>query len=160
MALDPRAQVTRLVGFIHRSHLLKFLIVGGLSFAIDLGLLVLLHEGLGVDLWFATPAAFLSSLVFNYFVQRSYTFQSNNRQHVSMFSYGLLVVFNVLATDVIVNVFDTLALTYASGKVVSAVSTMTWNFFLYKYWIFRSDAPTPGKDQQDDPEFSPTTADG
>ncbi|GAA3319835.1 hypothetical protein GCM10017710_43340 [Arthrobacter ramosus] len=160
VALDPRAQVTRLVGFVQRSHLLKFLIVGGLSFAIDLGLLVLLHEGLGVDLWFATPAAFLSSLVFNYFVQRSYTFQSNNRAHISMFRYGLLVVFNVFATDVIVNFFDTLALTYAGGKVVSTVSTMTWNFFLYKYWIFRSDSRTSGKDQQDDPEFSPTTADG
>jgi putative flippase GtrA len=160
VALDPRAQVTRLVGFVHRSHLLKFLIVGGLSFAIDLGLLVLLHEGFGVDLWFATPAAFLASLVFNYFVQRSYTFQSNNRQHVSMFRYGLLVVFNVFATDIIVNLFDSLALTYAGGKVVATVSTMTWNFFLYKYWIFRTDARNSGKVQQDDSEFSPTAADG
>jgi len=160
MVLDTRARMTRLVGFVQRSHLVKFLIVGGLSFAIDLGLLVLLHEALGLDLWIATPIAFLASLVFNFFAQRSFTFRSTKRKHISMFRYGLLVVFNVFATDVIVNLFDSLALTYAGGKVVATVSTMAWNFFLYKYWIFRSDAHASGKNKEDNPELSPTKADG
>ena len=151
MALDPRALASRLAGFVHRSHLVKFLIVGGLSFAIDLGLLVLLHEAMDVDLWLATPVAFIASLIFNYFVQRSFTFRARSRKGVSMFRYGLLVVFNIFATDIIVNLFDNLALTYAGGKVVATVSTMAWNFFLYKHWIFRGDPEV----HQEDGEFTP-----
>lgn len=136
MALNPQTLIGRMVVFAKTSHLIKFLIVGVLSFAIDLGLLVLLHEVFLVDLWIATPIAFLVSLVFNFFLQRSFTFSATNKSYVSLIKYILLVIFNILATDVIVNLFDGHQFTYAGGKVVATISTMTWNFFLYKYWIF------------------------
>jgi putative flippase GtrA len=129
---------------VGQGHLLRFLLVGGASFAIDLGLLVILHEVFGVDLWIATPIAFLVSLGFNFFVQRSFTFQSSARAHVSFLKYGALVVFNLVATDLIVNVFDYWGLAYTFGKVFATVATTLWNFLLYKYWIFPSEAgPTP-----------------
>ncbi len=135
-AASPLGRRMNIVTKIRNSYLAKFLIVGGLSFAIDIGLLILLHEFFGVGLWIATPVAFLTSLVFNFALQRTFTFKATNKGHVSAIRYAILVVFNTLATDVIVNMFATLALTYAGGKVVATVSTMVWNFFLYKYWIF------------------------
>ncbi|CAH0255711.1 hypothetical protein SRABI26_03259 [Arthrobacter sp. Bi26] len=123
---------------VRDGYLVKFLVVGGLSFAIDLGLLALLHEVGGVDLWIATPIAFLTSLVFNFFVQKNFTFQSGARAHVSFFKYGALVVFNVVATDVIVNVIADAGQSYALGKVISTVVTTVWNFLLYKHWIFKA----------------------
>lgn len=122
------------------NRLLRFLLVGGLSFALDLGLLILLHEGFGVDLWIATPIAFLSSLVFNFLIQRSFTFKSTRGRGSSMIRYGVLVIFNTLMTDVIVNLFHNLDLTYTAGKVVATALTMVWNFFLYKHWVFHSSA--------------------
>src|SRR6478609_6959974 len=62
------SMLRRIQNFVRNGHLVKFLAVGAASFAIDLGLLALLHEGAGVDLWIATPVAFLSSLVFNFLV--------------------------------------------------------------------------------------------
>lgn len=133
--------IRRLQMVIANGYLVKFLVVGGASFAIDLGLLMLLHEVGGVDLWIATPIAFLVSLVFNFLVQRKFTFQSSGRAHVSLLKYGALVVFNVIATDVVVNVVDGAGYPYALGKIIATVATTIWNFLLYKHWIFKSPKP-------------------
>ena len=103
--------------FVLDSEIARFIMVGGVSFAIDLGLLMLLHEVFAVDLVIATPIAFLTSLGF--------------------IKYCLLVVFNTLAIDVIVNVFDMLGAGYQLGKVVSTIMTTAWNYLLYKHWIFK-----------------------
>lgn len=130
-----------LVTKILNNYVFKFLLVGGLSFAIDLGLLFVLHEFFGVGLWIATPIAFLTSLVFNFALQRTFTFKATNKSHVSFLRYTALVIFNTLATDVIVNMFATTALTFAGGKVVATASMTIWNFFLYKHWIFPNNDP-------------------
>lgn len=140
--------VRRVQRLIHNGYVVKFLLVGVASFIIDLGLLAILHEGFGVDLWIATPIAFLTSLVFNFFVQRTFTFQSDARAHVSFLKYGALVVFNVVATDVIVNVIAATGLSYAIGKVIATVATTGWNFLLYKHWIFKT-APAANHDGVD-----------
>lgn len=150
------ALVRRLRVFVRDGYLVKFLVVGVASFAIDLGLLALLHEGAGVDLWIATPIAFLTSLVFNFFVQRKFTFQSGARAHVSLLKYCALVGFNVIATDVIVNVIAGAGQSYAIGKVAATVATTGWNFLLYKHWIFKA-APQQGEDGIDlDASAAPT----
>ncbi|MET3922584.1 GtrA family protein [Arthrobacter sp. UYEF20] len=116
---------------------MKFLVVGVASFAIDLGLLALMHQVGGVDLWIATPIAFLASLVFNFFIQRKFTFQSNSRAQLSFLKYGTLVVFNLVATDLVVNLIAASGHSYAIGKVAATVATTSWNFLLYKHWIFK-----------------------
>ena len=138
----------RIKTLVRDGFLVKFLLVGGLSFAIDLGLLALLHEVGNVDLWIATPIAFLTSLVFNFFVQKNFTFQSGARAHVSFLKYGALVVFNVVATDVIVNVIADTGQSYALGKVIATIATTAWNFLLYKHWIFKA-APAHDGDAVD-----------
>jgi len=120
------------------NEIARFIIVGGVSFAIDLGLLMLLHEVVGVELWLATPIAFLTSLAFNFALQRIFTFRAKNGTSVSFLKYCLLVVFNTFAVDVIVNFIDWMGAGYQIGKVVSTVMITAWNFLLYKHWIFRA----------------------
>ena len=129
----------RIMDFLHRSPFLKFLIVGVLSFALDLGLLVGLHEGLNVSLVIATPIAFLTSLIFNFALQRSFTFRAMNSRSVSAAKYISLVIVNVVVTDLIVTGFDRLDWAYGIGKVVATVLTTGWNFLLYRHWIFRHE---------------------
>ena len=138
----------RIKTLVREGFVVKFLVVGALSFAIDLGILALLHEVGNVDLWIATPIAFLTSLVFNFFVQKNFTFQSGARAHVSFLKYGALVVFNVVATDVIVNLIAGSGQSYALGKVIATIATTVWNFLLYKHWIFKA-APAPEDDTAD-----------
>lgn len=122
------------------NEIARFIIVGGISFAIDLGLLMLLHEVFQVELWLATPIAFLTSLAFNFALQRMFTFRAKNGTKVSFMKYCLLVAFNTLAVDVIVNFIDWLGAGYQVGKVVSTIMITAWNFLLYKHWIFRGSS--------------------
>lgn len=122
-------------------RVIRFLIIGVLSFAVDLGLLMLLHEAFDVALWIATPVAFLTSLVFNFLLQRGWAFKATNKAPASALKYGVLVLFNLLATEAIVLLFAETELTYAAGKTAATVSTMVWNFFIYKYWIFPGAKP-------------------
>jgi putative flippase GtrA len=120
------------------SEVARFIIVGGISFVIDLGLLMLLHEVFLVDLLVATPIAFLTSLAFNFALQRIFTFRAENGRSVSFMKYCLLVVFNTVAVDLIVNVVDWMGAPYQIGKVIATVLTTAWNFLLYKHWIFKA----------------------
>jgi putative flippase GtrA len=130
------------------NEIARFIIVGGVSFAIDLGLLMLLHEVFGAELWLATPIAFLTSLAFNFALQRIFTFRAKNGTSVSFLKYCLLVVFNTFAVDVIVNLIDWLGAGYQVGKVVSTIMITAWNFLLYKHWIFRA-ASAEASDSED-----------
>jgi putative flippase GtrA len=122
---------------LYRHPIVRFLMVGGLSFALDLGLLAIMHELFGVPLWLATPIAFVISLVFNFLLQRLFTFQATNKGSVSAAKYLLLVVVNILVSDIIVIGFDALGWSYIIGKTTATVLTTVWNYFLYRHWIFQ-----------------------
>lgn len=132
----------RLVRRLSGSSVVRFLLIGCLSFALDLGLLAFLHEVLAVELWIATPVAFLVSLVFNFLLQRIFTFRATNRRGVSAMKYILLVVVNIFVSDIIVTGFDALGWSYIIGKTMATVLTTVWNYFLYRHWIFQSSPTT------------------
>ncbi|MCO4250993.1 GtrA family protein [Pseudarthrobacter raffinosi] len=132
------ARLRRLLRILAESPVIRFLIVGGLSFALDLGILAILHEGVGVDLWIATPIAFIASLVFNFLLQRMFTFRATNHRAVSAAKYLLLVLVNIVVSDLIVISFDSKGWSYVAGKVTATVLTTVWNYLLYRHWIFKS----------------------
>ncbi|GAB5077711.1 GtrA family protein [Arthrobacter sp. AD-310] len=130
---------------LYRNAVVRFLFVGGLSFALDLGLLALLHEVFGVALWIATPIAFVVSLVFNFLLQRMFTFQATNNGSVSAIKYILLVIVNITVSDLVVTGFDALGWSYIIGKTTATVMTTTWNYFLYRHWIFKRTSQEPAR---------------
>lgn len=114
----------------------RYLLVGGLSFAVDFFLLVFLHEYFAVELWLATPIAFLTSLVVNYLLSRFFTFAGVGARGTSFLKYIALVVFNTAAASLIVSGFEAVGSSYMLGKVASTVLMTIWNFFAYKHWVF------------------------
>ena len=126
---------------LFRHSAVRYLIVGGLSFLVDFGLLVLLHQFLGWPVSLATAVAFLSSLVFNFIVQRKFSFDAGHKTHVSMIRYALLVVANTVASVVIVELLTPTVLGYMGGKIISTAAMTVWNYFLYRHWIFGVSSP-------------------
>lgn len=125
-----------LLGKFFGHSAVRYLIVGGLSFAVDFGLLVLLREAFHWEVGIASATAFLSSLVFNFLVQRKFSFDSSHRTHISMIRYGILVVANTLATVLVVQLLTPTILGYMGGKFISTAAMTVWNFFLYQHWVF------------------------
>jgi putative flippase GtrA len=77
------------------------------------------------------------SLVFNFLLQRLFTFRANNSGSISALKYILLVIVNIVISDLIVTGFDAVGWTYVIGKTAATILTTGWNYFLYRHWIFR-----------------------
>jgi putative flippase GtrA len=120
----------------------RYLLVGGFCFLVDVGLLWLAHDVLGAPLAFATPIAFLASFAVTYTLQRVIAFASDAKVVPSVARYTALVVFNTIATTAIVWLIDGAGWGWLAGKIVAVVATTVWNYFAYRYWVFVTP-PTP-----------------
>ncbi|MFF7681663.1 GtrA family protein [Microbacterium sp. NPDC007973] len=125
------------------SSLVRYLVMGGLSFAFDFGLLWLLYDIAGVPLPVATPTAFLASFVVTYTLQRLFAFRATDSVAPSVVRYALLVIANTALTTGIVAVADEAGWSWAFGKVVAVAVTTVGNYFAYRYWVFARPKGSP-----------------
>lgn len=125
------------------SSAVRYLVVGGVAFLFDLFLLWVAHEALRIPLPIASAIAFLASFVVTYTLQRVVAFGSDARVAPSVFRYAVLVGFNTVATAGIVWGVDALGAGWVVGKVAAVVATTVWNYFIYRYWVFRPSRSTP-----------------
>jgi putative flippase GtrA len=118
----------------------RFLLVGGASAGLDVGLLVGLRELLGVPVPVATTVAFFTALVFNYSLHRAWTFASADRPAApwarALGPYAVLVVANWVATLAIVTGSTAVGVPYAVGKVVAVAVIALCTFVAYDRWVF------------------------
>lgn len=124
------------------SALLRYLCIGVLSIGVDVGLLVLLHQELGVSLAVATTAAYGTSLVVNFYLNRI-VMASRGRDRVTahLLRYAVLVVVNYGITLLVVTSAASFGVRYLVAKLAVVVAAAGWNFILYRKWVF---APSHG----------------
>lgn len=136
-ALSPP---TRWFVYVFRHIAFRYLLIGGATFLIDLGLLAVLHEVLGWALWLSTGTAFLATFVFNYSLQRTFSFGSRSAHGSTLAKYLTLLAFNTVATIGIVWLIDQTGWGWGIGKIAATVVTTAWNYFVFRYWVF-SEGP-------------------
>jgi putative flippase GtrA len=124
------------------STAVRYLFFGGIAFLVDFGLLALGYQVIGLPLEVATGCAFLISFFFTYAIQRAFAFRSETPHGRSLVRYAILVGFNTLATILIVWLVDSSALGWGAGKVIATLVSTVWNYFAYRYWIFRKETVT------------------
>ncbi|MBD8584935.1 GtrA family protein [Frigoribacterium sp. CFBP 13729] len=124
-----------------------YLVVGGLAFVVDLGLLIVGRDVLGWPLGVAGAVAFWAGLLVSYALQRFLTFRSSRSSWHSLWKYGVLVLVNSLATIAVIELFDRLGPGYVVGKFVSTAMTTTWNYAAYKFWVFADRSRSRGADE-------------
>lgn len=136
--------ITALVRRVWARSAIRYLVVGGVAFAFDVGLLFVLHEVLGIPLTISTPIAFLTSFCVTYLLQRIFTFRLEGRVASSAVKYTLLVIANTFAVTGIVAAIDAVGGSWLVGKVLAVVAMTVWNYFAYRYWVFAPRAPGQG----------------
>ncbi len=149
-----------MVRFIRRAastSLFKYLLIGGLSFLLDLGLLAFAFQVLKWPLWVATGAGFWGSFFFNYFLQRHFSFNSKGAAFGAVLRYSALLAVNTVAAMGIVEFFQFVGAGFVAGKVVSTVLTTAWNYLIYKHWIF-PQGKTSAKASSPEPSDAAQTA--
>jgi putative flippase GtrA len=128
---------------------LCYLVVGGLSVVVDVGLLILLHESFAVPIGIATTVAFSTSLVVNFLLNRTAMSSWGSRgltQHA--LRYASLVVLNYVITLVVVTTVAHVSTRYLVAKLAVVAGSTSWNFLLYRHWVFTPPRSRPTSSKQ------------
>jgi putative flippase GtrA len=122
--------------WLFHNSMVRYGLVGGLSFIVDFGLVWVLHVAAGWPLWIATGCAFVASFGVNYTLQRLFTFSSRAPHGGALVRYSILVAAHTVLTVVIVSLLDATIVGWGWGKLVATVITTVGNYFAYRHWIF------------------------
>ena len=127
--------------------LVRYLIVGVISVAIDYGSLMAGYHLFGWPLAAATTTAFLLGLVANFLMTKFWTFKSAATKHTAKQSahqavmVTMLVCFNLLVTNLVVTQLDKVHIGPEISKLVTTAMVTLWNYALYKKVIFKENVP-------------------
>lgn len=123
------------------SQAARFGVVGGIAFAIDYGVLMVLTQALGVDPVPAAAASFSVSLAFNYLASMRFVFRRRDDMgrvrevavFVALSAVGLAINEAVVAIGVAALGKGPLAM--SATKVGATAVVMVWNFLSRKRWL-------------------------
>jgi putative flippase GtrA len=111
--------------------------VGGSTFAIDLFLLLILHDHLGVGVALATTISYWIAIVYNFILNRYWTFSLSEKSnlHKHLGAYLCLLAFNYLFTVIFVSLVSNYT-QVGVAKVLAVAIQITWTYKIYKDFIF------------------------
>jgi putative flippase GtrA len=142
-AVELRPHVRLLHGLRRPANwlqLVRFGVVGGIGFAVNLGVYALFVHSIGVDYHFAAVAAWLVAVVNNFVLNRHWTFDA--RDGLARFQAIRFLVVSLAAFGVSLLLLTLLVEAAGIAKIPAqalAVATSTpLNFLGNKLWSFRA----------------------
>jgi len=118
---------------------LRFLIVGGGAFAAEYLSFIVMYYALGIWLILANGLSFGAGLGTSFSLNRAWTFGHKEYKKATtrqLSYYVTLAILNLLATLIIVSYLKHLGLAPKFGKLLAMVITSSWNFVLFKNFVF------------------------
>lgn len=125
--------------YLYKHSFMRYLLIGGSTFALDILMLFTLHAKLDVKIAAATSIAYWVSITYNFLLNRYWTFSISEKEDLQkhITSYFLLLVINYFFTVVFVSFFSH-HMSYILAKALAVIIQMTWTYYLYKNYIFTS----------------------
>lgn len=125
---------------VRQRQLLTFLVIGGLSALIDVGLMTwLLWEGMATVP--ATSIAFFTGLVFNLTGHARFTFSARIAP-ATVVRYLCVVALTYSVTLGCVGLAEAMDIRPEVGKIVALFIVPVIGFVLGKYWVFKTPEPS------------------
>jgi putative flippase GtrA len=123
---------------LYRHPFVRYLCIGGTTFALDFFILVFLHGTLDINLLVAATISYWSSIAFNFIANRFWTFGATET-HIAKHAvaYGILLGCNYLFTLAFIASATHIGIHYTIAKIVSVIIQMSWTYIAYKKVIFR-----------------------
>jgi putative flippase GtrA len=139
-------------GWVTRERLLeivRFGVVGGGTFALDEGCLILLRTSTGMPLGIDTALAYAVAALVNFVASRQWVFEqasSGARPRTALVRYIIVVVIGLLITAALVPALQAAGIDYRIGKVIVSGLVGIANYFAFPMWVFKgteaADAPS------------------
>lgn len=120
-------------------QLFRYLLSGGTAFIIDIGVMVLLKEVLGVNYLLASVIGFIVGLIFTYILSIRWIF--NERRLANRWNelviFALIGVVGIGLTWIFMKIFtEILLIYYVISKVLTTIIVSLWNFTAKKLILF------------------------
>ena len=132
--------VSRLIRQVKTSTLLRYIIVGGTSYAIELSVLLLLVHVLHFNTTLAVSIGFWLGLVISFLLQKFLAFKNTDtrarRLTIQTVYYALLVLFNYGFTLLFVHLLEPF-IDLSIARTLALIITTAWNYVIYKKVIFK-----------------------
>lgn len=117
----------------------EYLISGGAFFWSGYGVLILMREVMGIDLFISTAVSYTVGWIVNYVLQRYWVFENpqlKKQQARVGFRYIVISVVNLFINYAILEGLERIGISVYIGQFVSAGFFTVWNYLIYKFWVF------------------------
>lgn len=122
-----------------RNEFAKYFIIGISGVILDMATLIFFKEIFG---WWPVFAVIVNQallLFYNFTLNKYWSFRSKEFNHKQILRYLVLACFNYIFSVVVMYVFNhKLNFDYKFIRLVSIAIMVSWNFLLYKYWVYKS----------------------
>lgn len=120
-------------------QLLRYTIVGGISFVVDYALLYILTAWFGLYYILSATLSFAAGLTTNYLISIKWVFKRSKLKNrtAEFIIYAIVGVIGLLLNNLLLYIFtDWLLLHYMLSKLVAAAIVLIWNFTGRKIILF------------------------
>ena len=126
-----------------RRQFTKYFITGISGLVIDMGSLIILKEIFGWRPVTAVVANQAVLLVYIFLMNKYWSFRDRSQPRKQVVRFLILACFNyAFAVAFMYGGNHLLNFDYRLVRLVSIAMMVSWNFFLYKYWVYKSEEPT------------------
>ena len=119
-----------------RHPLVKYLVIGGLSFIIDAGILWFCTSVVGWDLWVGATIGYWVGLLVNFMLNRLLMGRPSSSLVRQTIRYGILLGINFLVTLGFLHLAGDWGLAIIVAKTIIVAASTCWNYLLYRFWVF------------------------
>lgn len=136
---------------LHREFA-KYFIVGVSAVVFDMGTLIAAKELLNIRPLSAVVINQAFVLAYVFFTNKYWSFRNTALPQRQMIRFGGLAAFNYFFSVFMMYIFNhRVGIDYRIVRIVTIAIMVPWNFFLYKYWVYREKPLSPA-------DMSPTGA--
>jgi len=117
---------------------INYLLIGGFSSLIDIGLLYFLTEFFGLWYFYSSIISYLGGAIPNYTLNKCFNFKNKSKKIIPQFTAFLLVsVSGLFITQILIFLFvEFFNLWYIIAKIITIAAVIFWNFYGIKKIAF------------------------
>jgi putative flippase GtrA len=125
-----------------RQQFAKYFTIGITAVILDMGSLIFFKETLHLLPVIAVIANQIFILAFVFLANKYWSFKEHSMTHRQLVRFGIVAVYNYSFSVAAMYVFNHLwQYDYRLVRLGSIILAVSWNFFLYKYFVYASAKP-------------------
>jgi putative flippase GtrA len=119
---------------------LRFILVGGSTAALNLGLMLALVEGAALQVTLASTITCIVAICYNYFAHYHWTFTSDLPHGRSLVRYLVMCAAGVSLNGLIMHIgAEVMGLQYMLVQITSGVILVCWSVSMSSIWVFKKN---------------------